>query len=67
MTVLPIQTHRALRSLPWLFGAAVALAVSIFSVMAGSNGNINALALIAFAWTVALLAGALQYVPRRRR
>jgi hypothetical protein len=29
----------------------------------GSNGKISALALIPFVWTVALLAGALKYLP----
>ena len=53
-------------ALLWLLGAAAALAISIFCVMAGSNGKISALALISFVWTVASLVGALEHLPRRR-
>ena len=60
--LVDMQTHQTLTLLLWLLGAAVTLAVSIFCVM-GSNGKISALALIPFVWTVALLAGALQYLP----
>ena len=61
-----IPTPQTLVFLPWLLGAAAALALSIFCIMGGSNGKISGLALIAFIWTVALLAGALEFLPRRR-
>jgi hypothetical protein len=65
-SVVAVPTSRTLVFLLWLLGAAVALALSIFCIMGGSNGKISALALIPFVWTVALLAGALESLPRRR-
>jgi hypothetical protein len=64
--VVSMPTPQTLVFLLWLLGAAAALALSIFCIMGGSNGKISALALIAFIWTVALLAGALEFLPRRR-
>jgi hypothetical protein len=51
----------------WLSGAAIALGLSILSVLTGSDGKINALALVPFVWTVALSAGAVQSLPRLPR
>jgi hypothetical protein len=64
--VVSMPNPRTLVFLLWLLGAAAALALSIFCIVAGSNGKISALALIAFIWTVALLAGAVEFLPRRR-
>jgi hypothetical protein len=62
-----VPTSRTLVFLLWLLGAAATFALSIFCIVAGSNGKISALALIPFVWTVALLAGALESLPARLR
>jgi hypothetical protein len=59
-----MRTQQTLTFLFWLSGAAAALSLSIFCVLAASGGKISALALVPFAWTVALGAGALQSFPR---
>ena len=63
--VVSMPTPQTLVFLLWLLGAAVALALSILCIVGGSDGKISALALIVFVWTVALLAGAVEFLPRR--
>ena len=58
-----MNTFHTFRFLLWLFKALASLAVSLFCAMPMSAGKINALALIPFAWTVALLAGSVHYLP----
>jgi hypothetical protein len=57
--------HHTLRFALWLLGAAAGVAVSLLVVAVGTSGKISALALVPFAWTVALLAGAVHHLPRR--
>jgi hypothetical protein len=52
-----MSMRERLAVLLWALGAAAAMAITAFWVLAARDGQVSAFALVPFMWSVALLAG----------
>lgn len=57
-----MSIRNGLSALPWLIGAAASFALSLLWVLGAQDGKVSAFALIAFMWSVALLAGCVHHL-----
>ena len=62
-----MSMRERLTALLWLLGAAAAIAISALWALAAQDGQVNAFALVAFVWSVALLAGFVHHWRQARK